>query len=105
MKQLLYITSNGHNINYYIENFREGRNWHKEFDPIDSWNKIAESLGKETNVFGQYEETLVSLVGIFNDGGIYDFEEVEDTKVGEVVRLSRLTSFPTLTGNIPIEHK
>ena len=100
MERIMYITCNIDNeINTYTETISMGKNFFERFDPVAEWNGIAERLGKDPD-----EETLITLVGIYNGGGPYTWEHIpiDEIKPGDPLRLSRVTHRPSVMGMTPI---
>ena len=44
------------------------------------------------------DESLIYMLYLGRDGGQLTWEELESTQVGEVKRLSRVVSYPTIVG-------
>jgi len=127
-KKLLFIVHDAANnkIKFiYKEGIKMGGNWEKTFDPLYEFKKIinkiyrtepenslhgllvkGETMSKSSNGTPDVWESdfsLVGLVGIYNDGGIFEWEEVEDFESGETYRLSKLTSVPIALGlSLPV---
>jgi hypothetical protein len=100
MERMMYITCNTDNeVNTYTKTVSKGANFYERFDPVAEWNGMAERLGKDPD-----EETLITLVGIYNGGGAYTWEHIpiDEIKPGDPLRLSRVTHRPSVMGMTPI---
>jgi len=121
-KKLLFIVRDNANnkIKFiYREGIKMGGNWEKTFDPLYEFKKIINQIYRtepENSLHGllvkgsdgtpdvwESDFSLAGLVGIYNDGGIFEWEELEDFESGETYRLSKLTSVPIALGlSLPV---
>ena len=68
-----------------------------QLDPIHEFKLMLE-VCKERGLKVEDDESLIYMLYLGNDGGQLEWEELESTQVGEVKRLSRIVSYPTIVG-------
>jgi len=126
-KKLLFIIGAPDNrVDFiYTGRFKMTRKWKETFDPLAELQKIVRHVYVEgsddhgSNIPGllirgeedlpdlwESDFSLLGLVGIYDGGGPFEWEGVEDIEPGEPYRLSRLTSTPsgntTLALSVPV---
>ena len=69
----------------------------KQLDPLHEFKLMLE-VCKERGYKVEDDESLIYMLYLGKDGGQLTWEEVEAPKVGEVKRLSRIVSYPTIVG-------
>ena len=68
-----------------------------QLDPLHEFKLMLE-VCKERGYKVEDDESLIYMLYLGKDGGQLTWEEVEAPKVGEVKRLSRIVSYPTIVG-------
>ena len=69
-------------------------------DQLDSMHefKLMLEACKERGYKVEDDETLIYMLYLGKEGGQLEWEKLESTQVGEVKRLSRVVSYPTIVG-------
>ena len=82
---------------------RKGRtNGAHQLDPLHEFNVMLETC-KERGYKVEDGETLIYMLYLGKEGGQLEWEELESTQVGEVKRLSRVVSYPTIVGQFYVD--
>ena len=68
-----------------------------QLDPLHEFKLMLE-VCKERGYSVENDESLIYMLYLGSEGGQLTWEEVEAPKVGEVKRLSRIVSYPTIVG-------
>jgi hypothetical protein len=126
-KKLLFVVGgpDSHVDFIYTRKIKMTKKWESTFDPLAEFQKIVRQVygrgvddpgNKIPGLLVRGEEdlpdiwesdfSLLGLVGIFDGGGPFEWEEVEDLEPGEPYRLSRLTFVPSWgLGSNPLERE
>ena len=68
-----------------------------QLDPLHEFKLMLE-VCKERGYSVENDESLIYMLYLGSEGGQLTWEEVEAPKVGEIKRLSRIVSYPTIVG-------
>ena len=68
-----------------------------QLDPLHEFKLMLE-VCKERGYSVENDESLIYMLYLGSEGGQLTWEEVEAPQVGEIKRLSRIVSYPTIVG-------
>ena len=127
-KKLLFVVgAPGSQVDFiYSGKIKMTKKWERTFDPLAEFQKVVKQVyGRGVDDHGneipgllirgeedlpdtwESDFSLLGLVGIFDGGGPFEWEEVEDIEPGDTYRLSRLSATPsgntTLALSVPVK--